>query len=113
MAEPAGPEAFFQLLEVKQADSMGQAPEKVQGRLAELDEIRIKAEQILAERQCLTLKDLAVDGRDVIAAGVAPGPEVGKGLEGLLERVLNAEFPNKREFLLIMLGTEHKEEGQR
>ena len=57
-----GPEAFFQLLEVKRADSMGQAPEKVQDRLAELDEIKAKAERILAERQYLTLKDLAVDG---------------------------------------------------
>ena len=101
-----GAEAFFQLLEVKQADNMGQAPEKVQDRLAELDEIRAKAEQILVERQCLTLKDLAVNGRDVIAAGVAPGPEVGKILEGLLKRVLNGEAPNEREALLNVIYME-------
>lgn len=95
-----GQETFFQLLEVKRADNMGQAPEKVKDRLTELDEIRAKAEQILAERQCLTLKDLAVDGRDVIAAGVKPGPEVGRVLEELLERVLNGEVSNKRETLL-------------
>jgi len=99
-----GPEAFFQLLEVKRADNMGQAPEKVRDRLAELDEIRAKAEQILAERQCLTLKDLAVDGRDVIAAGVAPGPEVGRVLEGLLERALSGEISNKREILLKLIN---------
>lgn len=98
-----GPEAFFQLLDVKQADSMGQAPEKVQDRLAELDEIRTKAEQILAEGQCLTLKDLAVDGRDVIAAGVKPGPEVGQVLEGLLERVLDSKAPNRRDVLLKLI----------
>ena len=63
-----GPEAFFQLLEVKRADGMGQNPEKVRDRLAELDEIRAKAEQILAEKQCLTLKDLAVAA--VIFGGV-------------------------------------------
>ena len=56
-------------------------------RLAELDEIKIMAEQILAQGQCLTLKDLAVNGRDVIAAGVAPGPEVGRVLNRLLDRV--------------------------
>lgn len=95
-----GPETFFQLLEVKRADNMGQAPEKVQDRLAELDEIKAKAEQILAERQCLTLKDLAVDGRDVIAAGIEPGPEVGRVLEGLLEQVLNGELLNERDILL-------------
>ena len=101
-----GPETFFQLLEVKRADSMGQVPEKVENRLTELDEIRAKAEQILAEGQCLTLKDLAVDGRDVIAAGITPGPEVGQALEGLLERVLSAEVPNIREVLLELIGRE-------
>ena len=98
-----GPEAFFQLLEVKRADSMGQVPEKVQDSLTELDLIRAKAEQILTERQCLTRKDLAVDGRDVIAAGGTPGPNVGRVLEGLLERVLSGELPNKREVLLKLL----------
>ncbi len=95
-----GSEAFFQLLEVKRADNMGQAPEKVQDRLAELDEIKAKAERILAERQCLTLKDLAVNGRDVIAAGIEPGPEVGWVLERLLERVLGGEISNERKTLL-------------
>lgn len=98
-----GPEAFFQLLEVKRADGMGQNPEKVRDRLAELDEIRAKAEQILAEKQCLTLKDLAVDGRDVIAAGIEPGPEVGKVLEGLLDQVLNGDTMNEREALISIV----------
>ena len=98
-----GPEAFFQLLEVKRADNMGQAPGKVQDRLAELDVIRAKAERILAERQCLTLKDLAVNGRDVIAVGIEPGPEVGQVLNGLLGQVLNGEILNERETLLKLL----------
>ena len=101
-----GPEAFFQLLEVKQADSMGQAYEKVKGRLAELDEIKTKAEQILAEGQCLILKDLAVNGRDVIAAGVKPGPEVGRVLEELLERVLSSKISNNRMDLLMLIDCE-------
>lgn len=95
-----GTETFFQLLEVKRADNMGQVPEKVQDRLAEFDEIKAKAEQILEEQQCLTLKDLAVDGRDVMAAGIAPGPAVGQVLEGLLEWVLSGEIPNERDALL-------------
>lgn len=99
-----GPETFFQLLEVKRADNMGQAPEKVQDRLGELDVIRAKAEQILAEQQCLTLKDLAVDGRDVIAAGIEPGPEIGRILEGLLGRILDGEIQNDRSILLEMIN---------
>lgn len=99
-----GPEAFFQLLEVKRADCKGQAPEKLQDRLAELDRLQAKAEAVLAQGQCFCLEDLAVDGRDVIALGVPPGPEVGRVLSGLLERVLNGEVPNDREVLLRLAG---------
>ena len=105
-----GPEAFFQLLEVKRADGMGQDLEKVRCRLDELDEIGAKAEQILAERQCLTLKDLAEDGRDVIAAGVKPGPEVGRILDGALGQVLNGEAPNERSALLHWIARSQNRE---
>lgn len=95
-----GPEAFFQLLAVKRADHMGQAPEKVRDRLTQLDEIQAMAERILADRQCLTRKDLAVNGRDIIAAGIEPGPEVGRVLKRLLDQILKGEIPNEREALL-------------
>ncbi len=98
-----GSEAFFQLLEIKRADSMSLAYEKVKDRLTELNEIRTKAEQILLERQCLTLKDLAVNGRDVIAAGIEPGPEVGRVLEGLLEQILSGKLTNERSVLLKLI----------
>ena len=98
-----GPETFFQLLEVKRAANMGQAGELVRDRLAELDALRTRAEEILAQGQCLSLKDLAVDGRDVIAAGIAPGPEVGRTLNALLERAVSGEVENQREVLLELL----------
>jgi len=98
-----GPEAFFQLLEVKRADGMGQAYEKVKGRLEELEQLRRTAEEIIAQGQCFSRKDLAVDGRDVIAAGAAPGPEVGRVLNRLLEQVLSGEVPNDRDVLLKLL----------
>ena len=103
-----GPETFFQLLEVKRADNMGQAYEKVKGRFAELEEVRAKAEEIVAQGQCLSLKDLAVNGRDVIAAGIAPGPAVGRVLNRLLERVLSNEIPNERKILLNLIRCEEQ-----
>ena len=101
-----GPETFFRLLEVKRADSMGQSYELVKDRLAELEEMKTKAAEIVAQGQCFSLKDLAVNGRDVIAAGVAPGPEVGRVLERLLERVTGGEIPNERETLLGLLRSD-------
>ena len=98
-----GPEAFFQLLEVQRADSLAQAPAKAQERLSKLAGLRTRAEQILAEEQCFTLKDLAVSGRDVIAAGVTPGPDVGTVLEQLLDQVLSGKTPNQRTPLLTSI----------
>jgi len=95
-----GPEDFDLLLAVHRADNMGQDHEKVKGRLAELDEVEALAEEIITEGQCFSLKDLAVTGRDVLAAGAVPGPQVGAVLRALLERVMEEELPNEREVLL-------------
>lgn len=95
-----GPETFFQLLTVKRADGMGQDYGKVKDRLMELERLQGMAEEIVAQGQCLTLKDLEIRGGDVLAAGAVPGPEVGRVLNHLLEQVLNGEIPNEREMLL-------------
>lgn len=98
-----GLEVFFRLLQVKRADTMGQARELARDRLAQLDQLQETAEALIAEGQCFTLKDLAVHGRDVLAAGISPGPEVGRTLNSLLEKVLNGELPNDRQVLLEQL----------
>ncbi len=101
-----GPEGFFQLLAVKRADNSAQNPALVRDRLALLDVIQREAEEILAAKECFSLKNLAVNGRDVLAAGVPAGPEVGRALDRLLERVLSGEVPNHREALLALLQQE-------
>jgi tRNA nucleotidyltransferase (CCA-adding enzyme) len=57
-------------------------------------------EQIRAANPPLTLKDLAVKGDDLIAAGVRSGPDVGDALARLLEEVLEDPARNTREYLL-------------
>lgn len=76
----------------------------VKDRLAEIEEIKARTEEIIAQGQCFSVRDLAVNSRDVIATGIAPDPEVGRILSSLLEQVLSGEVPNDRE---ILLGTLH------
>jgi tRNA nucleotidyltransferase (CCA-adding enzyme) len=57
-------------------------------------------EKIRAANPPLTLKDLAVKGDDLIAAGVRAGPDVGDALARLLEEVLEDPARNTREYLL-------------
>ena len=59
-----------------------------------------------------TVRDLAVDGNDVMACGVPAGPPVGKALARLTEEVIEGRLPNERETLLEFLrgnaGTSEK-----
>src|SRR6266699_2450672 len=55
---------------------------------------------VRAAKDPVTLKDLAVTGDDLLAAGVRPGPEVGETLERLLGEVLEDPRRNTKEYLL-------------
>ena len=63
--------------------------------------------EILKEGECLALKDLAIGGRDLIAAGMKPGPHMGRVLEGLLQLVLDEPARNTREYLLSQVDLEN------
>jgi tRNA nucleotidyltransferase (CCA-adding enzyme) len=58
------------------------------------------ARRRLADMPVAGMKELAVGGRDLLAAGLAHGPALGKLLEALLERVALGELPNDRERLI-------------
>ena len=56
--------------------------------------------QLRQEDACLQIKDLAVNGQDLMALGIAPGPELGKLLKTLLNLVQEEQLQNERETLL-------------
>lgn len=94
-----GEEALRQLLPLKKADILAQAPE-LSGRVAAVDRLQMQMEDILREQQCFSLKDLAVKGRDLLEAGMHPGKRVGEALHALLEAVVSEKCPNDRLALL-------------
>lgn len=59
---------------------------------------RVRA--VLRQEHALRRGDLAIDGRDVIALGVEPGPAVGEILEALLQRVVEDPALNTRDRLI-------------
>ena len=58
------------------------------------------AEQLDADGVCCRVSQLAVNGRDLMAAGVPSGPGIRKVLEALLDGVIREEYPNERQALL-------------
>lgn len=94
-----GEEDFFRLLELKRADALAHHPD-CRSRAAACDRLEALARALLAKEACFSLKDLAVNGSDLLALGVPKGPAVGAALNALLEAVLGGELPNEREALL-------------
>lgn len=91
---------------LQEADLRAQNPALLDDKLRQLEEARELAAQILDARQCISLKDLAVNGNDLIRAGFPEGKQVGLLLSKLLEYVLEHPEANTRECLLAMAEQE-------
>lgn len=65
-----------------------------------LSRLRARVDGILAARVPITISDLAIDGADLRALGIAPGPLYGEILRDLLERVTDDRLPNRSDSLL-------------
>jgi len=85
------------LLDLQRADIIGSAPPY---DFSELEIMEAEIKRILMEMQPLEIKDLAVNGSDLIAMGFVPGPALGEALQGLLEIVLEDPGKNQKDMLL-------------
>ncbi|MDE5893320.1 MAG: CCA tRNA nucleotidyltransferase [Acetatifactor sp.] len=94
-----GEEIFPGFLLVKRADIMAQSDYQRSEKLELVDAWEKEYQDILAKKQCVSLKTLAVSGRDLIAAGMSPGREMGELLQQMLMHVLDVPEDNSREKL--------------
>ena len=93
-----GEERMESLILLQEAD-MGSKGTGKSEESAQFHQLRGLIQQIRADNACLSLRDLAVDGRDMLALGLS-GPDIGRTLEQLLELVLEGQVPNETEALL-------------
>ena len=103
-----GEEHIPDLLALRRADQVGTCGDSSPS--AALAAFSRRLEQVLAAAGALTLKDLAVDGRDVMdALRLPPGPHIGVLLAHLLESVLEDPQLNRKESLLAIAGRIYEE----
>jgi len=95
-----GEDAFPALFEIKRADILAQSDYMKREKLELVDRWQQFYEKVMEEKQCFSLKDLAVSGGDLITAGWKPGKELGEVLQKLLDTVLEQPECNKRDILL-------------
>lgn len=98
-----GEDIFPLYLEVQMADMMAQSTYRRQEKEERIRGVKKCYEEIMEKKQCVSLKTLVVTGRDLIAAGCRPGPELGDILDGMLEHVLEYPEENTKERLMELL----------
>ena len=102
------PELFDDLLTLKMCLSEAASND---GELRWLRQVRDLTEEIRRNRDCISLKTLAVSGYDIMGAGVKPGREVGSTQARLLDMVLEEPQRNTKEYLLAHLEQKKGQAG--
>ena len=97
-----GVENMEALFAVKRADTLAQSMYERQKKLSYIDAYEETYREILKEHQCVQKKDLAINGRDLIAQGMKTGKEMGEVLQALYEQVLDEPQLNNKETLLAL-----------
>lgn len=91
-----GVELFPYYLAVRLADTKAQSSYERRGKLENIIQIRELYRNTLRNKECVTLKDLAVTGTDLINLGIAPGKELGTLLNELLDMVIEDPAWNQK-----------------
>ncbi len=94
-----GADLFFDLLSLMEADAKGQNPRLLHQRLEHYAAVQAIAREILAQQDALSVADLAVGGRDMMALGLS-GQAIGKALDFALALVLEQPETNEKDKLL-------------
>lgn len=97
-----GEEQFRRLLNVRRADIKAQADMDQETRLQKIDNIEYILEEVLQDDECFSLKDLAVNGKDVMDTMlIKSGKEVGYWLNEILTRVIDGRLKMIEKILFI------------
>ena len=96
---------FRTLCGVKRADALAQS-ELSEPRLKLSYELECVLDEVIASSDAFSLKQLAIDGNDVLELGVPAGPRIGELLDAALDAVIEEQLPNERETLIAFLKTQ-------
>lgn len=103
-----GKERAKDLLDLKEADALAQSMTYLPTKLQAICGARKHLFELEAEEACFGLKDLAINGKDLMANGFTQGKVIGETLNYLLDKVLDEVLPNDRE-VLLKEATNYKE----
>ncbi len=94
-----GPDLFDDYAKLRRADMLGQSDYMQEKKQQDYRHLLEMYREIREAQECLLIRELKLDGKDLIAMGVQPGPDMGKILNDLLQQVLEEPQLNTKEKL--------------
>lgn len=95
-----GMDLFEDYAYIKRADILAQSDYHREDKLKNLEMLEEYYKEVVEQEQCVTVRDLAVSGKDLIEIGMKPGPELGEMLKILLDKVLDDPELNEKDVLI-------------
>lgn len=102
-----GEEQFRRLLVLRRADIMGQKLNYEKSRIDKVNKMESVLDEVKRDNECFSLKDLAINGDDLIQLGYKPGKELGNVLRMLLDEVIDGNVDNDRDELIKLSESFH------
>ncbi len=103
-----GEDMFGAYLQVRRADTLAQSDLWKEDKLETLDAVKELWQEITARGECVSLRSLAINGKDLISAGMKPGKEIGQLLNSLLQMVIEEPELNTKENLFKIAAIQGK-----
>jgi tRNA nucleotidyltransferase (CCA-adding enzyme) len=103
MLSKMGAEYFDSYVAIRRGDMAGQSDHLADWKKQVLEDIIKYHDEIIDEGDALSLKDLAIGGADLMKLGIKPGPEMGRILADLLDKVLEEPSLNTKEELIRLI----------
>lgn len=88
------------LLILKKADTLGQSEFQREEKISYVEDLSRLFDEIMENKEAVSIKDLAINGNDLMNLGMKKGPEIGECLKDCLEIVIDDPSKNNREYLL-------------
>lgn len=101
-----GEELFEKLLIVQEADARAQNPDKLKPKLEDIKKMRNIYKKIIENKECYSIKDLAIDGKDLVSLGITQGKQIGETLQNTLEYVIKFPDRNNKDYLINKIQQE-------
>ena len=98
-----GADLFEDYTYIKRADILAQSDYHREDKLNNLENLKEYYKEIMDKQQCLTIKELAISGKELMELGMKPGPQIGEVLKNLLDKVLDEPELNEREQLIKLV----------